>query len=262
VERGAALPLALGIDPRVNDLLFVPGAAGDGALYAATDGGLYAVTRDPAGRYAAARVEDPEGPPREHTSAVHRDARTGDLWVAGARTLSRLQAGRWARWRADDVPALAQLDAVTTDDAGRVWAGGLHGVVRLDPSAGSATVLRASSGALAVDWVTALAPWRGGVAVGTYNGGLSLFAADGASRIAREADGLPAGWVNPHAARAIGDDLWYGALDRGLVVGAPGRWKKLGIADGLPSADVTAILPDGPDRVWVATRGGLARLAR
>jgi ligand-binding sensor domain-containing protein len=237
--------VAPGVDPRVNDV-----AVQGGTVYVATDGGLFAGD--------GARFARVEAVPREHTSALHVDAHTGDLWTSGAHTLARLHAGAWTAWRSDDVPALSQLDAVTTDDAGRVWTGGIHGLVRFDPARGTAEVTRASSGALAVDWITALFPWQGGVAAGTYNGGLAFVS--GAPRIERESDGLPAGWINPRAIARVRGELWLGALDRGLVYGAPGAWKRLGLAERLPSADVTAIAPDGDRAAWVATRGGLAKV--
>jgi hypothetical protein len=241
-----------GVDPRVNDLAILADSAGTETLLVATDGGVFQVKND-----SATRVADS---PREHTSAVTVDARTRDAWVAGAHTLARLRGGRWTRWRSEEVPALAQLATVTVDSAGTVWTGGLHGLVRFDPAAGRAEVRRSTSGMLAVDWMTACAPWQGGLAVGTYNGGLSFFDAAGGVRLERESDGLPAGWVNAHSMRVVGDELWFGALDRGLVYGKPGAWKRLGLANGLPSADVTAIEPIGPNSAWVATRGGLAHV--
>jgi len=237
---------APGLDPRVNDVV-VHG----GTTYVATDGGLY--TGD------GTRFAPIESLPREHTSAVHVDSRTGDVWVSGAHTLARLHAGAWTAWRSEDVPALSQLDAVMTDDAGRVWTGGLHGLVLFDPARGTAEITRASSGALAVDWVTALFPWQGNVAVGTYNGGLAFLGS--APRLLRESDGLPAGWINPRAIKGVRGEIWFGALDRGLVYGAPGAWGRLGLGEHLPSADVTAILADGDRAAWVATRGGLARVS-
>ena len=107
-------------------------------------------------------------------------------------------------------------------------------------------------------------PWGDGVVAGTYHGGLSFF--DGrAFRIEREGpapSGIPSGWVNPHAMRRIGDALYIGTLDRGLVVGRPGAWTRMTTTDGLPSNDVTAVLPADDGSVWVGTRGGLARIAR
>jgi hypothetical protein len=163
-----------------------------------------------------------------------------------------------------------------------MWVGSLHGLLRFDPSTGVTARHDVASGDLASDWVTACVPWEGGVAAGTYDGGLALLggpAPVGSQReIVRESDGLPSGWVNPHAMRADGDALLVGTLEGGLVIGRPsaerrGRgpaaplqtWKRLDLSDALPSADVTSFAP-GPEggtwrSTWVGTRGGLARVA-
>jgi ligand-binding sensor domain-containing protein len=62
--------------------------------------------------------------------------------------------------------------------------------------------------------------------------------------------------------RVVGDEIWYGTLEDGLVMGNRGGWRTLDIADGLPSNDVTAVLPLEGGRVLVATRGGLAEVSR
>jgi ligand-binding sensor domain-containing protein len=124
-----------GVDPRINDVLVHAGTA-----YVATDGGLY--TGPSAGGTRFTRVESLR---REHTSAIHVDPRTGDVWAAGAHTLARLHGREWTAWRSEDIPALSQLEAVVTDDAGRVWAGGLHGLVHFDPAHGTAEVTRATA---------------------------------------------------------------------------------------------------------------------
>ena len=117
-----------------------------------------------------------------------------------------------------------------------------------------------SSGDLPVDWVTALAVHGGRLVAGTYHGGLSWRNAGG-FRTEGEAQGLPAGWVNPHAMKTIDGKLWIGTLERGLLIGNRGSWTHLQLRNGLPSDDVTDFLADG-DSVWVATRGGLARVER
>jgi ligand-binding sensor domain-containing protein len=239
-----------GIDRRVNDVLLLDRATQ--TLVVATDAGLYQV--------AHGRGSVVPGAPREHTSALFRDARTGAVWVAGAHTLARLEHGSWTRWQNQDDPALAQLDSVTVDARGQVWAGGLSGLLRFDPRAGRAEVLRSTTGTLGVDWVTACVPWQGGLAVGTYNGGLSLLGTGGQPRLERESDGLPSGWVNPHALSVVRGELWFGALEGGLVYGRPGSWSRLSIDAGLPSDDVTAVAPIDAASAWIATRGGIAHV--
>ncbi|MCC6877840.1 MAG: hypothetical protein IT378_26250 [Sandaracinaceae bacterium] len=239
-----------GLDRRINHL-----AVAHSKLWIATDRGLWYL--EGGERVMVSRVDDPRGPGLGHVTSLHVD-REGALWVASSRLLSRLRAGRWQSWAGGEGLPVAQLHAVTTDAQGRVWVGSLHGLFRFEPATGRFERHGVSSGALPVDWVTALVPWNEGVLAGTYHGGLAI--GDGRRfEVVSERAGLPSGWVNPHAIAVRGRDAWIGTLERGLVVGRPGAWRRLGTGDGLPSDDVTDILVQGPD-TWVATRGGLARL--
>jgi ligand-binding sensor domain-containing protein len=243
-----------GVDRRVNDLSVTRGVRGRETLWIATDRGLF--WHD--GRRFAPAL-DAGAPGRQHVTSLHVD-RADALWVTSTRQLSRYRDGRWHAWSGDPSFPVVQLHAVTTDASGRVWVGSLHGLYRFDPARGRFERHTTSSGALPVDWVTAVQPWGDGIVAGTYHGGLVWY--DGARfRIEREGRaGIPAGWVNPHAMRWIDGKLYVGTLERGLVVGRSGGWTRLGVADGLPSDDVTDILPAGDGTTWVATRGGLARL--
>lgn len=244
-----------GVDRRVNDLAVSGRGTDDERLWIATDRGLY--WHD---GLRFVEVIDPTGPGRQHTTSLHVEAGSGDLWVASARQLSRRRGGRWESWTGDRSLPIVNLHAVTVDRAGRVWAGGLHGLYRLDPATGELERHAVSTGELPVDWVTALEPWGEGVVAGTYHGGLAWY--DGRRFVVeRERDGLPSGWVNPHALRRLGGALWLGSLEQGLIVGRRGQWSSVTIASGLPSDDVTDVLADGPGAAWVATRGGLARVA-
>jgi ligand-binding sensor domain-containing protein len=241
------------VDGRINDLAVTGRGAGQ-LLWIATDRGLF--FHD--GRRFTP-VEDPAAPGRVHVTSLDVDRR-GTLWVTSSRMLSRHRNGQWRSWSGDPTFPVVHLHAVATDRHDRVWVGSLHGLYRFDEATGTFERHTTASGALPVDWVTALEPWRDGVVIGTYHGGLSW--TDGTrfdiERVS--AGGLPAGWVNPHAMRFVGNTLFVGTLERGLLVGSRGRWTQLTTADGLPSADVTDIIPDGDGAAWVATRGGLARI--
>ncbi len=244
------------VDLRINDLA-VTHARGEGErLWIATDRGLY--FHDGAHFIP---VEDPEGPGRTHVTSLHV-ANDGSLYATSSRVLSRLRRGRWRSFHGSDELPVMHLHAVTTDAHGNVWVGSLHGLYRFDPRAGTFSRESTATGALPVDWVTALLPWRDGVVVGTYHGGLS-WNAGSHFEIERESHapgGLPAGWVNPHAMRFVGGTLLVGTLERGLAVGERGHWTHVGTEDGLPSADVTGFLPATEGGAWVTTRGGLARV--
>lgn len=245
-----------GLDRRVNHLAVTGRGTPGERLWIATDRGLY--WHD--GRRFV-QVQDPVAPgASEHVTSLHVQPSSGDLWVASSRQLSRLSEGRWQSWTGDETLPIVNLHAVTSDRRGNIWAGSLHGLFRFDPETGSFERHSVSSGDLPVDWVTAIVPWGEGIVAGTYHGGLSWY--DGRTfRIEPEsAGGLPSGWVNPHALGWAGELLWIGTLERGLAFGRDGQWGQLDLADGLPSRDVTAVLPDGDGAVWVGTRGGLARV--
>lgn len=243
------------LERRINDLAVTRDRRGHERLWIATDRGVWWYD----GRVFS-RAGAPAAPGDEHVSALHVD-RHGALWVAATHGLSRYAGGRWQTWTGDARVPVAQLDAVTTDGRGRVWVGSLHGLLRFDPSTRRFARYTVSSRALPVDWVTAVRPWGNGIVAGTYNGGLSWY--DGRHfHVERKGQkGLPAGWVNAHAMRLLDGRLWIGTLGRGLLVGTPGAWQRLRAAGGLPSDDVTSVLPAGNGGAWVATRGGLVDVA-
>lgn len=243
-----------GVDRRINDLAVTRDAFGRERLYIATDRGLF--VHD--GR-SFTPIEDDAAPGRVHVTSLHV-ADDGALWVTSSRMLSRLRAGTWRAFGGDERFPVMQLHAVTTDESGAVWVGSLHGLFRLDEESGEYDRYTVSSGDLPVDWVTALTTLDGEVVAGTYHGGLSWFGDE--VRVEREGRaGVPSGWVNPHAMRRIGGRLFVGTLERGLMIGRRGDWATLSLRDGLPSDDVTDVLPDGGGAAWVATRGGLAKIS-
>jgi ligand-binding sensor domain-containing protein len=249
-----------GMDRRINDLAMTGSGTPDERLWIATDRGL---SWHDGLRFV--QVDDPGAPSAaEHVTCLHVQPGTGDLWVGSSRQLSRWSGGRWRSWTGGPSLPIANVHAVTSDRRGDIWVGSLHGLYRFDPDAGTFERHSVASSDLPVDWVTAVVAWEDGIVAGTYHGGLSWFDGRGFS-IEREAAGatgpeLPSGWVNPHAMTRIGDTLWIGTLERGLVAGRPGAWTRLDIADGLPSRDVTVILPAGDGSAWVGTRGGLVRV--
>lgn len=260
------------VDGRINDLAVT--TRGGERLWIATDRGLF--WHD--GRRFVP-VDHARGPGRTHVTSLHVDPR-GALWVTSSRVLARWSGGeQWEGWGSDALSVtlatgggdverfpVQQLHAVhviadardTTRD--EVWVGSLHGLYRFDPRAARLQRHTVSSGALPVDWVTALATIDGALVAGTYHGGLSWKQGD---RFAHETerDGLPAGWVNPHAIVAHEGALHVGTLERGLLVGTRGAWRHYTTRDGLPSDDVTAMLPER-DGIWVGTRGGLVWMER
>ncbi len=242
------------MDGRIDDLAVTRDTNGTEVLWIATARGLW--RHD--GR-SLAPVRDPTAPaPDVHVTALHVSD-DGALWVASTREVSRFAGRAWRAFGERDGVPFAQLDAIATDTAGKLWVGSLHGLVSLDPATGALERHTVSSGALPVDWVTSVARFGDAMVAGTYHGGLAIYRN---ARFTVEPEGprgIPSGWVNPHAIAAVDGALFIGTLDRGLVVGRPGTWTELHVRDGLPSDDVTDVLPDGPRAAWIATRGGLAR---
>lgn len=231
------------VDDRVNRLAI----DGEGDLWIATDRGV--VERDRAsGRFALRGLLD------RHATLVAWDgarivAASGQdayAWDAEAGALVPLAIGP----RAQDVARAADGALAVATAEGLVLSG-----------AGARRVLVAEPGGLPDDWITALAPHEGALAIGTYNAGVSLIAPDGSVRALR--DDL---WVNAGALASVElagrRVLAAGTLDDGLWLWDGTSWARLGTRDGLlPDDDVTAVLPDGEGGLWVATRGGIAHLA-
>lgn len=232
-ERGGLL------DDRINRLAI----DGEGDLWIATDRGL--IEREQGGRFVVRGLLD------RHVVLVAWTgdrivAATGDdlhAWDPATSSLTPLAMGR----RAQDIAHDTNMLAVATAE----------GLVLEE--AGTRRTITSGHGSIPDDWVTAVTMHDGALAIGTYNAGLSIM--DG-HRVHELDDGL---WVNAGAlvSATIADRsiLAVGTLDDGLYVFDGDRCTRLGVRDGLPDDDVTAILPDGEGGLWLATRGGIALLA-
>jgi len=144
--------------------------------------------------------------------------------------------------------------AVAEDRAGRLWIGTSAGLI-LWQGDGRWERLSVASEHLADDWVTALAvdPTGDVVWVGTYAGGVSRIGL-GAARPATQLGG---GHVN-FGGLSVHRGTLYAATMEGLQVASDGAWKTSSATLGV---DVTGVVADSGG-IWVATRRGIARLAR
>ncbi|HJL00350.1 MAG TPA: two-component regulator propeller domain-containing protein [Polyangiaceae bacterium LLY-WYZ-15_(1-7)] len=224
------------LDDRVNRLA----VDAEGDLWVATDRGL---VERVGGRFRLRGFLD------EHVFFV---AAVGEAVVAAAEgKLWRWEGERWAPF--DAVPGARPQDAAPM---GRSLVVGSAEGLALDTGRGWLH-LTAEDG-LPDEWVTAVAVWRGELLVGTYNGGLARLGAEGVELLA------PGVWVNAGALVSVGSEdgayVALGSLGEGLWLLDGDELQRLGVTEGLPDEDVTALLPDGEGGLWAATRGGLAHL--
>jgi ligand-binding sensor domain-containing protein len=192
------------------------------------------------------RVAVPDsGELRRPSSAVF--ARAGAVYVAQPNRLLILTP---EKSRAVELPE-AHPRRVWAD-GGEVWVAGMDGLYRVRGK--TVTRMGAINGKLAAQRVAALAPWEGGLLVGTHDGGLLHVGADGAARPV-----FDRAWANLGTLAALGERIAVGETGGGLWLHDGGTWRRLKREDGLASNDVTAVLFEN-DFLWVGTKEGLARL--
>jgi ligand-binding sensor domain-containing protein len=201
-----------------------------------------------------------DGLPDDHVNAI----------VADGERVRLVTNGGWAEVGPSGVTRVTpesglpvtRLQAMARAGDGALWVGGARGLARLEGDKWSTA--RALTGELPDDFVTALAAAGDDLWVGTYSSGLARRV--GRRWIVLREPELPSNWINQGALAFWRDRIWGGTVERGLMISPrqrpgedEGRWTSLGVADGLPSADVTALAAD-EDGLWVGTRGGVARV--
>lgn len=249
------------VDDRINQIA-VQQRAGKQTIWVATPRGISRL--DDKGSW----VSFPAGEDlcRGHVNGIHvpRSSTKYMVYFASSGGVSAIDSRRPRSRprciaRARDL-SLRQATTVTVDHEGILWAGGLNGLARRRAD-GRWSHFQVATGHLPDNWITALAVSPAGVWAGTYDGGVAVLSGSRArSRVFQESSGLPCGWVNPNAMVWSAGALWLGTMEGGVVVRTRGRWRQLGRSAGLPSADVTGVVPAQPDRLWVATRGGVVQI--
>ena len=197
----------------------------DGAVLLATDGGLF---RSDANARRARQLPQPGRSNDARVEDMVRDGRR--LWVAGQDGVWRYRLGLNDVPSADVTLAADQLtdrrvEVLTLDPGGRLWIGTDNGLNLYDPL--TQRVQRFVPGP---DDAT------------TPRGFISNVAIDAAGRI------------------------WVATFGRGLSVADPAppghayRFRHIGVADGLPNANVDRVLEDRQGYIWASTDAGLARI--
>ncbi len=196
------------------------------------------------------------GLPHSYVWTVTQSAE-GYLWVGTADGLARFDGVRFTSYPLEHSKLrTSQVMALAPGRDGVLWIGSANGLGRLKD--GELTTYGKEDG-LWAPAVTALRQESDGTLwAGTLDGAIfrysnSRFTAYG------EKEGLPRGRIYQFARDASGD-LWAAGA-KGLARYHKGRWRMLGLADGIPGAHVTSVLAGRDGALWIGTlEAGLVRL--
>ena len=236
----------------VSDKAYSVSVAPDGAVWTATKGGVSRV-RD--GRVVG-RVTAADGLPNDDVVAVLA-ARDGAVWMApnGAGLCRYRPARPLDCYGEDDGIPYGYVSALFEDRAGRLWVGTDGGLTRwegrrftLVPGGPEAPVLAVAEGAGGALWV------------GTYGAGEGLQVRRPDGTFARVADADVVSLL-----KRPNGEVWAGTSGRGLLRVRPDgrgghRVRAFGVAEGLPSSIVLAVLDGGDGALWLSTNRGVARV--
>ncbi len=153
--------------------------------------------------------------------------------------LLRLRDGVWETVSDGGYPG--RFVNCLTADAGRLLVGTMDlGLLVLDTRTGRFESLAARHPAFTARNVTTVLADRGRVWIGTYGEGLWLWEGGAIRRYGKDTGEIGDDWVL--ASCRVADGVWFGTFGAGAsFIGDDGRWRRLGVADGLPSLDVSAI---------------------
>jgi ligand-binding sensor domain-containing protein len=186
------------------------------------------------------------------------ESRDGYLWIGTQRGAARFDGVRFTRFDMDNVPTMQANDVkAVLETADRfVWIAAAEGLTRYRD--GQFAFFGAPQG-LGLPYVHSLLEEPGCCLwVGTGGAGLWRLK-DGRFAKALDARQTPDGNVSAIAAEP-GVGLWL-ATRRGVLLVSPtgGAPRVFDTRDGLPAEWATKVLLDRAGRLWVGTRGGLAR---
>ncbi|MEQ1947640.1 MAG: two-component regulator propeller domain-containing protein [Bryobacteraceae bacterium] len=178
------------------------------------------------------------------------------LWVGTDRGLNRLRDGRIeATFREPDGLPSSQIRALRFDHNNVLWVGTARGVAQF---VNGRFVPLSNSPELQVP-ISALGERKEGeLLFSTVSGVLYLRGANGLEKRA-ERD-----FLRDLQVFYTDQDgyVWMGLFGGGLVVWKDAKPFRIALQDGLPDSQIFDILPDGPDRLWVACSNGYHSLSR
>jgi len=145
-----------------------------------------------------------------------------------------------------------------------LWVGALDGAwaYRVAPDGALSVRAAVPVARLSDRRISAIAPDRDGRAwIGTYNGLNSYDPATGVVERHPAVEGYIASLLVDRRGR-----LWVSTFGHGIAVSAPAapgqprRFRRIGLADGLPNSNVNRAVEDREGRIWVSTDSGLAMI--
>jgi signal transduction histidine kinase/ligand-binding sensor domain-containing protein/CheY-like chemotaxis protein len=186
--------------------------------------------------------------------------REGGVWIGTGRGLSAWNAGRVERYRPPGVPENAAFFMVLEDGPDRTWYGTDVGLFEVQ---GGRTVHHSRSNGLPSNEVrTVISDRRGGVWVGTYNGGVAHLSATNrtwTSWTTRE--GLSVDYIRSLLLDEDGT-LWIGSNGGGLMRLRGTNVVVFNQKNGLPNDQVFQVLDDRAGSIWFPSLRGIHRVSR
>jgi len=185
------------------------------------------------------------------------EGKDGIIWMATEGGLVRFKDGQWTNWNhakglgapfdkvKGDISFKSDPSKVSQHHAKQKQEMGLEGVdVAYNPN-----------------YIVALAVDRDGVVwAGTWGGGLSRF--DGkAWKTYTTAEGLPGNHVSMLHVDRITGLLWVGT-NNGLSRLEDGKFRRMGVEDGLFANTVFSMVTTASDGIWVGSFGGVAHIRK
>jgi hypothetical protein len=275
LQHGRVTPVRdAAIDEKINALAVERMPSGS-RVWAATARGLALVEPREGGGARVIRYTDRDGLPASDVHAVTVLA-TGGALVGTARGAAIVEDGHITALTEKRGIAAGAVWAVAEGPDGTLLLGTSRGlllgerdrrgvVFRGAPGGGAGAEARPwlhvamATGDLADDWITALAVRDGTIYVGTYNAGVTMLTQREDKSFATKH--LGGGYVNA-GGLLVDRGTIFAATMSGLLArpaDGSGDWKTASRA--APGKDVTALALAG-DRLWVASRRGLSRVAK
>jgi signal transduction histidine kinase/ligand-binding sensor domain-containing protein/CheY-like chemotaxis protein len=186
--------------------------------------------------------------------------RAGGVWIGTGRGLAAWNAGRVERHRPPGVPENAAFFMVLEDGSDRTWFGTDVGLFEVQ---GGRTVHHSRSNGLPSNEVrTVISDRRGGVWVGTYNGGVAHLSATNRTWTTWSTrEGLSVDYIR---SLLLDDDgtLWIGSNGGGLMRLRGTNVVVFNQKNGLPNDQVFQVLDDRAGSIWFPSLRGIHRVSR